>query len=133
MSDWEISLIDQIDSVEDLRRRESCWQYELNTFQPNGLDECDVAPFRCVYLLNLLIFFIFSGLTYYIYGSTFIFTIIICDVIIFRFTFIAIFNIVIIILLFCLLISFKIYLLYFFISYLFIDKWTYSARRESFW
>ena len=31
MSDWEITLIDQTDSVDDLRRRESFWQYELDT------------------------------------------------------------------------------------------------------
>ena len=45
MSDWEITLIDQTESVGDLRRRESFWQYELDTFQPNGLNECDVALF----------------------------------------------------------------------------------------
>ena len=45
MSDWEITLIDQTDSVDDLRRRHSFWQYELNTFQPNGLNERDVAFF----------------------------------------------------------------------------------------
>ena len=41
ISDWEITLIDQTDSVDDLRRRE----YELDTFQPNGLNERDVALF----------------------------------------------------------------------------------------
>ena len=45
MSDWEISLIDQAGSADDLRRRESFWQYELDTFQPNGLNERDVALF----------------------------------------------------------------------------------------
>ena len=45
ISDWEITLIDQTDSVNDLRRRESFWQYERDTFQPNGLNECDVALF----------------------------------------------------------------------------------------
>ena len=37
MSDWEINLVDQAESVDDFRRRETFWQYELNTFQPNGL------------------------------------------------------------------------------------------------
>ena len=45
ISDWEITLIDQTESVDDLRRRESFWQYELDTFQPNGLNERDVALF----------------------------------------------------------------------------------------
>ena len=31
MSDWEITLIDQTESVDDLGRRESFWQYELDT------------------------------------------------------------------------------------------------------
>ena len=46
MSDWEkITLIDQAESVDDVRRRELFWQYELNTFQSNGLNERDVALF----------------------------------------------------------------------------------------
>ena len=45
ISDWEITLIDQTDSVDNLRRRESFRQYELDTFQPNGLNERDVALF----------------------------------------------------------------------------------------
>ena len=40
-----LSLIDQAESVDDIRRRESFWQYELDTFQPNGLNERDVALF----------------------------------------------------------------------------------------
>ena len=52
MSDWESTLIDQTESVDNLRRRESFWQYELDTFQPNGLNERDVALFSCVYLIN---------------------------------------------------------------------------------
>ena len=35
--DWEVGLIDQSDSTEDLRRGESFWQYELDTFQSNVL------------------------------------------------------------------------------------------------
>ena len=42
------TLIDQAESADDLRRRESFWQYELDTFQPNGLNERDVALFWCV-------------------------------------------------------------------------------------
>ena len=45
-SDWEVRLIDQgvsvVDqgvSVDDVRWRESYWQHELDTFQPNGLNE----------------------------------------------------------------------------------------------
>ena len=41
--DCEVRLIDQSDSTEDLRRRESFWQHELDTFQPNGLNEREVA------------------------------------------------------------------------------------------
>ena len=43
--DWEVRLIDQTDNVEDLRKRESFWQHELETFQPNGLNERQVALF----------------------------------------------------------------------------------------
>ena len=43
--DWEVRLIDQTDSREDLRKRESFWQHELNIFQPNGLNEREVALF----------------------------------------------------------------------------------------
>ena len=45
MSDWEITLIDQMVIVDNLKRRESFLQYELDTFQPNGLNERDVALF----------------------------------------------------------------------------------------
>ena len=31
-SDWLVTLVDQADSTEELRRKESFWQYELNTF-----------------------------------------------------------------------------------------------------
>ena len=41
-NDWEVRLIDQAESVEDLRKRESFWQHELKTFQPDGLNECEV-------------------------------------------------------------------------------------------
>ena len=44
-SDWEVRLIDQGVSVDDVRRRESYWQHELDTFQPNGLNEREVALF----------------------------------------------------------------------------------------
>ena len=45
MSDWESTLIDQTESVDNLRRRESFWQYELDTFQPKGLNQRNVALF----------------------------------------------------------------------------------------
>ena len=35
--DWQARLIDQTDNVEKLDKRESPWQLELDTFQPNGL------------------------------------------------------------------------------------------------
>ena len=43
--DWEVRLIDQSDTTEDLRKRESFWQHEYYTFQPNGLNEREVALF----------------------------------------------------------------------------------------
>ena len=43
--DWEKRFIDQTDNVEDLRKRESFWRHELKTFQPNGLNEREVALF----------------------------------------------------------------------------------------
>ena len=43
--DWEVRLIDQTDNVEELRKRGSFWQHELDTFQPNGLNEREVALF----------------------------------------------------------------------------------------
>ena len=42
--DWELRLIDQSDSTEDLRKRKSFSQRD--TFQPNGLNECEVALFQ---------------------------------------------------------------------------------------
>ena len=42
MKDWEFMLIDQADNLCSLRRRESYWQYKLNTFAPYGLNECGV-------------------------------------------------------------------------------------------
>ena len=61
IGDWEITLIDQTDSVDDLRRQESFWQYELDTFQPNGLNERDVALFGHIFLLYLFGQFLFSA------------------------------------------------------------------------
>ena len=43
VDDWEVRLIDQTDDVEDLRKTESFWQHEMDTFQPNGLNEREVA------------------------------------------------------------------------------------------
>ena len=98
MNDWKITLIDQAESVDDIRGRESFQQYELNTFQVNGLNERDVALFWCVWLLYLCIVFIFSGLTHYIYFSTLSSAIILCVLIILLFTVVVIIiNLVIII------------------------------------
>ena len=41
--DWEVGLIEQTDNLEDLRKRESFWQHELESFQPKGLNEYKVA------------------------------------------------------------------------------------------
>ena len=94
---------------------ESLFGRELDTFQPNGLNEDDVALFWCVQLLYFYIIFIFSGLTHYIYCSTLISIIILCVLIIVLFTAVVIvINLVIIIItitiLFHLFISFNIYL-----------------------
>ena len=43
--DWEVRLIDQSDSTGNLRKREAFWQHELDNFQPNVLNECEVALF----------------------------------------------------------------------------------------
>ena len=43
--DWEVRLIDQTVNVEELRKRKSFWQHELDTFQLNGLNEREVALF----------------------------------------------------------------------------------------
>lgn len=42
MDDWEFTLIDQSTNLPSVRRREIFWQYELNTFHPDGLNERDV-------------------------------------------------------------------------------------------
>ena len=44
-SDWEVRLRDQGFSADDVRRRESYWQHELDTFQPNRLNEREVPLF----------------------------------------------------------------------------------------
>ena len=41
--DWQLRLIDQSDSTEELGRGESFCQHELHTFQPNGLNEREIA------------------------------------------------------------------------------------------
>ena len=72
IGECEITLIDQTKNVDNPRKRESFCQYQLDTFQPNGLNESDVSLFSCVYLLSLYVVFIFSSLTHYIYCSTII-------------------------------------------------------------
>ena len=41
--DWEVRIIDTCDTTEELRKRESFWKYELDNFQPNGLNEKEVS------------------------------------------------------------------------------------------
>ena len=72
IGEWEITLIDQKKNVDNPRKRESFWQYQLDTFKPNGLNESDVSLFSCVYLLSVYVVFIFSSFTHYIYCSTII-------------------------------------------------------------
>ena len=42
MDDWRVTLIDRADNRMELRRRESFWQYKLNTFFPHELNERNV-------------------------------------------------------------------------------------------
>ena len=35
--DWEVTLIEQTENVEELRKRESFWQYELDTLNEREL------------------------------------------------------------------------------------------------
>ena len=42
MDDWSFQIIDQADSLDRLRERESFWQYKLNSFVPHGLNEREV-------------------------------------------------------------------------------------------
>ena len=56
VSDCKITLTDQIDSTENLRRRESFEQNELDTFESNGLNEGVMWPF----FVGLFYFLIFD-------------------------------------------------------------------------
>ena len=40
--DKEVRLIDQSNIKEDFSKRDSFWQHEFETFQENGLNECEV-------------------------------------------------------------------------------------------
>ena len=41
-SDWDFILIDQAKNLPTVRKKESFWQYTLNTFLPEGLNDKDV-------------------------------------------------------------------------------------------
>ena len=43
MDDWCFTLIDHAEDTLSVRRKESFWQYKLNTFKPEGLNTRDVA------------------------------------------------------------------------------------------
>ena len=59
-SDWEVRLIDQGVSVDDdVRWRESYLQHELDTFQPNELNDREVVFFNST-LFNISLFILFS-------------------------------------------------------------------------
>ena len=45
-SDCEVDTIDQVDKFGDIRRGESYLEHELDTFQPIGLNEREVALFN---------------------------------------------------------------------------------------
>ena len=42
IDDWKVLLIDQALDEPALRKKESFWQYKLDTFAPKGLNERDV-------------------------------------------------------------------------------------------
>ena len=44
IDDWSFQLIDHSENIERLRERDSFWQYKLNSFIPNGLNEREVPP-----------------------------------------------------------------------------------------
>ena len=58
-SDWEVRLIHQVVSVNDVIWGESYWQHKLETFQPNGLNEREVAFFNST-LFHTSKFILFS-------------------------------------------------------------------------
>ena len=41
-ANWSVQLIDHAENLPMLRRKERFWQYKLNTFYPNGLNEKEV-------------------------------------------------------------------------------------------
>jgi len=43
IQDWEFILIDRGENLESVRKRERFWQYKLNTFVPEGLNDREVA------------------------------------------------------------------------------------------
>ena len=51
----DVRLIDQTDNVEELRKRESFWQHELDTFQLNRLNECESGSFFIFNLSSLFV------------------------------------------------------------------------------
>ena len=56
---WEVRLIDQGVSADEVRRRESYWQHKLDKFQPNELNGREVAFFDST-LFNISLFILFS-------------------------------------------------------------------------
>ena len=43
MEDWSFTLIDKASDVDSVRKKESFWQYKLNSFTPHGLNEREVS------------------------------------------------------------------------------------------
>ena len=42
IEDWDISLIDRVDILKELRRKELYWVYKLKTYEPYGLNKRNV-------------------------------------------------------------------------------------------
>ena len=42
IEDWVVTLIDGVDTLKELRRKELYWMYELKTYAPYGLNKRDV-------------------------------------------------------------------------------------------
>ena len=54
---WEVRLIDQTGNGEELWKRESFWQFEWDTFQPNGLNNWSSSLFKTQTLAPFIDFF----------------------------------------------------------------------------
>ena len=44
MDDWSFTIIDSANNIDSVSRKETFWQFQLNTFSPHGLNELEVTP-----------------------------------------------------------------------------------------